>query len=129
MYCEICGREISKGGVAVRIEGTLMKTCIQCSRHGERIQLPITHRAVPQRSKPVSMRKKKALEVVDEYSSLIRKNRETMGLTQDQLGSKINEKGSVISRLESGHMEPDIKTARKLERFFSIKLLQEEGGD
>jgi putative transcription factor len=67
----------------------------------------------------------KILEIVDGYAALVRKNREKKGLTQDQLGEKINEKGSVISRIESGHMEPDIKVAKKLERFFSISLLEE----
>jgi putative transcription factor len=65
------------------------------------------------------------VELVDDYSSKVRKNRERLGLTQDQLGAKINEKGSVISRIESGHMEPDLKMAKKLERFLGVTFLEE----
>ena len=125
MYCEICGREITKSTVNVRIEGSQMKTCIPCSRLGERIfqkkQTP-TVKTTPQRPIP---KPEKILELVDDYSVLVRKNREKKGLTQDQLGEKINEKGSVISRIESGHMGPDTKITKKLERFFSINLLEE----
>jgi putative transcription factor len=81
-----------------------------------------TIKASPRRSISKS---EKILEVVDDYAVLVRKNREKKELTQDQLGEKINEKGSVISRIESGHMAPDIKIAKKLERFFSINLLEE----
>jgi putative transcription factor len=71
------------------------------------------------------IRATQTVEIVDDYSSKVRKNRERLGLTQDQLGSKVNEKGSVISRIESGHMEPDLKMAKKLGRFLGISLLEE----
>lgn len=65
------------------------------------------------------------MEIVDDCAVLVRKNRERLGLTQDQLGAKINEKGSVISRIESAHMEPDMRMAKKLERFLGVKLFEE----
>ncbi len=125
MNCEICGREITKGPVSVRIEGSMMRTCGTCARLGERVVVkkhsPQTQ-AAPRR--PVA-RVEKSVEIVDDYSSKVRKNRDRLGLTQDQLGAKINEKGSVISRIESGHMEPDLKMAKKLERFLGATLLEE----
>lgn len=128
MNCEICGREVPKGRVQVRIEGTLMKTCGACARLGERVfSRPPGSRPVQPRHKPrsPSPRASKVLEVVDDYSRIVRQSREKLGLTQEQLGGKINEKGSVISRIESGHMEPDLKMVKKLERFLSISLLEE----
>jgi putative transcription factor len=125
MNCEICGREISGDPLVVRIEGSRVNTCRACARLGERIsgmsgkQVRGTTRRKP------SVKAEKIVEVVDDYANLVRKNREKKGITQDQLGAKINEKGSVISRIESGHMEPDLKVAKKLERFFSITLLEE----
>ncbi|MFQ6105934.1 MAG: multiprotein-bridging factor 1 family protein, partial [Candidatus Hydrothermarchaeaceae archaeon] len=58
------------------------------------------------------------------YNELVRKARERMRLTQEELGKKINEKTSVITRIESGKMIPDDKLARKLENFLNIKILQ-----
>ncbi len=128
MNCEICGREVPKERVQVRIEGTLMKTCGNCARLGERVfSRPKTPAPVQQRhvARAPSPRASKVLDVVDDYARIVRQNREKLGLTQEQLGGKINEKGSVISRIESGHMEPDLKMAKKLERFLSVKLLEE----
>jgi putative transcription factor len=129
MNCEICGRDIVGSPLTVKIESSLMKTCKACAKLGERtyektnVERP-KGTFSQRRSAPVP-KKEKTFDIVDDYSTLIRKNREKMGLTQDQLGSKINEKGSVISRIETRHMEPDIRVAKKLERFFSITLLEE----
>jgi putative transcription factor len=127
MNCEICGREIEGGALSVRIEGSLMRTCRTCAKLGERVfeSRPKAIAKAKSPVKPYSPSPEKVLEVVDGYGKIIRSNRERMELTQEELGAKINEKGSVISRIESGHMEPDIKVARKLERFFSVTLLEE----
>jgi putative transcription factor len=125
MNCEICGKEITGEPLVVRIEGSRVNTCRACARLGERVS-GIREKQIqtaPKRKPHVKV--EKIVELVDDYANLVRKNREKIGLTQDQLGSKINEKGSVISRIESGHMEPDLKVAKKLERFFSITLLEE----
>jgi ribosome-binding protein aMBF1 (putative translation factor) len=45
-----------------------------------------------------------------------------MGLSQEDLGRKINEKPSVISHLETGSMKPSDALARKLEHALKIEL-------
>lgn len=115
--------------VSVRIEGTLMKACRRCAYHGERVFTKPRASNKPSVAKTpyISTRSsEKVLDLVEDYARVVRENREAKGLTQDQLGSKINEKGSVISRIESGHMHPNIKVARKLEKFFKIELLEEQ---
>lgn len=131
MNCEICGREIIGEARAVKIEGTLMMTCRACSGLGERIVMrkqKAQTRGTSRISTPRTERAERVVDVVESYAKIIRQNREKAGLTQEQLGAKINEKGSVISRLESGQMKPDMKVARKLERFFGIKLFEEMEG-
>lgn len=127
MYCEICGRESVGEGLPVRIEGTLMKVCKSCAPHGEQV---FEKKKKPERTAQRVTRTRprvteKTLEIVDDYTKIIRQNREKVGLTQEQLGAKINEKGSVIARIESGHMRPDLRVTKKLERIFSITLLEE----
>ncbi len=133
MECEVCGRKIWGKPVSVVIEGTEMKTCKQCARFGREAK---TWSRVPRREpgKPVAVTRKRypyggkrepILEVVEDYSSIIRRAREARKLTQEELGRKINEKVSVIARLEAGKMKPSVEIAKKLERALDIKILEE----
>ena len=45
------------------------------------------------------------------------------------MGKKINERVSVINRIESGKMTPDTKLTRKLEKALNIKLLEKVDND
>jgi uncharacterized protein (TIGR00270 family) len=47
-----------------------------------------------------------------------------LNLTQEQLAKKLNEKSSVIKRIEEG-WEPPPTLIRKIEKFFNIKLTEE----
>ena len=72
-------------------------------------------------------RKKDALsrgemELAEDYHKRIIKGRRTKDLTQEELAKRINEKKSVISRLETGEMRPSDRLVKKLEKELSIKL-------
>ncbi len=125
MECEICGSYIPGEGLSIKLEGTFVKACRKCVKLGERVYT----RKKESTEKPFhGVRRKKPekiIEPLEDIGDIIRVNREKAGLTQEQLGSKINEKGSVIARIESGHMRPDMKVARKLERFFGVSLQEE----
>ncbi len=54
----------------------------------------------------------------------MRKAREKKEWSREELGEKIYEKASVISRVESGKMVPDIKLAKKFERILHVTLLE-----
>ena len=62
------------------------------------------------------------LELVEDFSQKIRSAREARGWKQADLGAKINERVSVIAKLESGMMTPGDELVRKLERELGIKL-------
>jgi len=63
------------------------------------------------------------LELKEDYYKVIKQAREKLGLSQEALGRKINEKPSVIKLLESGKLKPDNMLARKLEHFLKVQLL------
>jgi len=125
MNCEICGKDVLEKAVDVDVEGTRMKVCRDCSKLGKRRVAPAAKPAFKSHRRAPAPKKEKVVEIVDDCAVVVRKNRERLGLTQDQLGGEINEKGSIISRIESGHMEPDIRMAKKLERFLGVTLLEE----
>jgi putative transcription factor len=132
MECEVCGRKIWGKPLTTVIEGTEMKTCKQCGRFGREAKTwsrlpkrePAGRVSLPKKRRPYS-RRLPEIEVVANYSSIIRRAREAKKLTQEELGKRINEKVSVIARLEAGKMTPSVEIARKLERALDIKLLEE----
>jgi putative transcription factor len=62
-------------------------------------------------------------EIIEDYTSKIRQAREKLGLTHEELAKKINEKTSVIGKLETGKIQPSNILATKLEHALKIKLL------
>jgi len=145
-YCEICGSVFEGRGIERMIEGTKMIVCSNCARFGEATKRspPVTSETsvIPVRRKrrtttrtytPKSKRKKVTIpspekffsryEIVEDYSTIIRKAREKMELTQEELGQELNVKGSVIQKLEIGKTKPtDPKFIIKLEAILNIKI-------
>lgn len=126
MHCEVCGRDIERP-VKAEIEGVTVKVCSKCARFGTAKSPPRRHTAgKPRRAagRQGFRTKETVLECVDDYSGVIRAAREKKGMKREDLGRMINEKESVIARLESGSMVPDTKLARKVERALSVKILE-----
>jgi putative transcription factor len=62
-------------------------------------------------------------ELVEDYPVKIRQAREILGLSHDDLGKRINEKVSLLRKIETGKMTPDNRLASLLERTLKIKLV------
>lgn len=125
MVCEVCGREVERT-IKVLIEGTAVEACSSCSRFGKRIvATPKGPRySSYQKKRPMYRLVKPRTDIVEDYHDRIRIARERSGLTQEELGKHINEKASVINRLEARHMPPDEKLAKKLEKVLDISLFE-----
>ena len=63
-------------------------------------------------------------ELALDYHKLIQQARNRLGWSQEELGQKINERKSVISKLENKSMKPDDKLVRKLEKALGISLME-----
>jgi len=66
-------------------------------------------------------------EVAQDYDQRIRSARESAGLSQEELASQLNEKASLIRKLEHGETLPSDGVQTKLERNLDIEL--SAGGD
>ncbi|MBA7704505.1 hypothetical protein ES703_113317 [subsurface metagenome] len=64
------------------------------------------------------------LEIVIDYAKRIRNVRNNLKLNQDQFAQKLNEKPSLLRRIEAGKVEPTIKLAKKIQEVYKIKLLK-----
>ena len=65
--------------------------------------------------------------LAQDYDQRIRSAREDTGMSQEDLAKKLNEKASLIRKLERGDVLPSDGVQNKLERELSISL-SEEGG-
>lgn len=123
MRCEICGKKIIGRPVRVKIEGSVMQTCKDCSKFGKVQKEP--PRTIKPRTAPHRPRvREPSYEVSEDFNTVIRLAREKKGWSREDLAQKIYEKASVINRIESGKMIPDIKLARKLEKILNVTLLE-----
>jgi putative transcription factor len=132
LRCEVCGRKIHGSPIRAVIEGAKLTVCSECSKHGKIIREEPTLKQGPPR-KPLAsipVKKKTATatvditqEIVEGYNSKIRQAREKLGISHEELGKKINEKASVLRKLETGKMKPNNMLVTKLEHALKIKLL------
>lgn len=128
--CEICGIQIIDHGERVYVEGNLLTVCKACSKRGkpsnnqQNIQ-----RKLPARPKKIERPDKITFEdsaiLVKDFSEVIRNSRMSKGFTHEQLGFLIQERASLLRKIESGSLKPDEVLAKKLERFFRINLYTE----
>jgi len=134
LRCEVCGRKIHGAPIRALIEGAKLTVCIECSKHGRIIreeEAEVGQRVPKKPLTPVSFVPRKPAkakvdttqEIVEGYDSKIRQAREKLGLSHEELGKKINEKASVLSKLETGKMTPNNLLVTKLEHVLKIKLL------
>lgn len=106
-----------------KIEGTVLEVCEECLRYGEKIEEPKRITKIPKKKKLVSLPPvEEETVLVNNYGILIIQARKKRNLTREEFAKKINEKESVIRRVESEEMKPDDALTKKIEKFLEIKL-------
>jgi len=68
-------------------------------------------------------------EIATDYDDLLRDARESRGLSQEELADQLNEKASLIRKLERGDTLPTDEVQRKLERALDISLVEGQSAD
>ena len=134
MICELCGADVPHTK-NVAIESTVLSVCSSCARFGDEVATPVVRRGTmpPVIAQRLEARQRRLtprdvytetgeLELAEDFPQRIRAAREARGWKQADLGAKINEKVSVIAKLESGAISPGDPLVRKLEHELGIKL-------
>ncbi|MCI4335185.1 MAG: helix-turn-helix domain-containing protein [Thermoplasmata archaeon] len=67
------------------------------------------------------------LELVPDWGRRIREAREKLTWTPEELAKRLNEKKSVVLKLESGSFHPPDATVRKVERLLHVRLRANPG--
>ncbi len=121
--CEMCGKE-TEDLFKARIEGTEMAVCRPCTKYGKVFaSLKQKDAKAKKFSIPQPKEEKPEETIVENFSQLLRKARENSQLTQEDFAKKINEKLSILQKMEAGLFLPSIDHARKLERLLGLKLI------
>ncbi|MEM3018214.1 MAG: multiprotein bridging factor aMBF1 [Candidatus Bathyarchaeia archaeon] len=138
MNCEVCGSTIYGPPKRIVIESSRLLVCSRCSSLGqpdlrrEEKLVYSTRRASgspgPARaSKPTSTRlpaEVEELEIADDFPDLVRRAREKSKMSQQDLARMVKERLSIIQKIESGKMTPDLKLTHALEHVLKVRLLQ-----
>jgi len=138
--CPICGSIIWGRGQRVLIEGARITVCQSCAQHGTKVtRKPSSSYSINKvpHSMPYSNKAKTRakstfkppqpiddIEIVNDYAKKIRNARAARKLNQDQFAQKLNEKPSLLRRIEAGKAKPTLKLAKKIEQVYNIKLLE-----
>ena len=127
MNCEICGNPIIGVSQVVLVDGAKLRVCNNDAKLGTAVKETVRPQGfVPRAINSPLIPKfdiiEGELELRDDFGTAVKSAREKMGLSQDQLAAKINERASLIRHVETGKMRPDGVLATKLERFLKIDL-------
>ena len=152
VQCEMCGTETG-APKTVKVEGAELEVCADCADFGTEVRTEETSSTSTKYSTSSSSSSSSGSgsgsggsssssgsgggrrrdmfddmdEVVPDYDGRIRSARESRGLSQEDLARELNEKASLIRKLERGDMLPTDSVQSKLERELDIALT--EGGD
>lgn len=139
MNCELCGKEITKG-TTVNVEKSKIEVCEECKKYGKEVfsaeEEDLSKNKILQRIK----KKKNSAQGTDlygdeekelalDYSERIENARIEKDLTQEELAKLINEKRSVIAKLERNDMRPSDDLRKKLENTLEIELMEKIEGE
>ncbi len=159
VQCEMCGDETSSPKT-IKVEGAKLDVCSNCTDFGTAVKQPSSSSSSTKYSTGSSSSSSSSSssgggtsggtstgttssggsrqdmfddmdELAADYDDRVRNARESKGLSQSELANELNEKASLIRKIERSDTLPSDRVQSKLERFLDIDLNAEgaSGGD
>src|SRR5271157_885646 len=145
MLCEMCGKDVAATS-RVRLERSVLSLCPDCAKFGTPVD-PVPSPALSDAGPRTAFRPgvtagratgtRRRLEERDLYQEIgemelapdwnkrIRLAREARQWTPEVFGKKLNEKKSVVLKIESGSFRPPDALVRKIEHLLQVRLRAE----
>lgn len=117
--CELCGRQTGEVYKIV-VEEAELRVCAKCAK-GKNAIAENSYEVTPKHHH-VQMSQKEEEDIVEGYGNKIQKARERMKLPLKVLAEMINEKETLLLRIEQGKTRPNEELEKKLEKALGIKL-------
>jgi putative transcription factor len=154
VQCEMCGAETQSPNT-IKVEGAELDVCDECTDFGTEVQTADSGSSTKYSTSSSSSSSTSSAggsastsssssqssgggrrqdmfdemgELVQDFDERIRAARESAGLSQSDLADQLNEKASLIQKLEHGDHLPSDDVQQKLERSLDIDLT-ESGSD
>ncbi|WP_084156849.1 multiprotein bridging factor aMBF1 [Haladaptatus cibarius] len=150
VQCEMCGAETASPK-KIKVEGAELDVCDNCVDFGTEVKTQQSSTTSTKYSTSSSSGKSSGSsgtsspssggsrsrpsdmfddmdEIVQDYDDRIRDARESSGLSQEDLAKELNEKASLIRKLERGDMLPSDRVQKKLEKKLEISLTAGSAG-
>ena len=149
VQCEMCGTETSTPD-RIKVEGAELDVCDSCTEFGTKVDTGDSSSSTSTKYSTSSSgsgssgsasggtsttssgggggggRSRDMFDDIDElaqnYDDIIREGREGAGYSQEELAKNLNEKASLIRKLEQGEMLPTDEMQQKLERTLDVDL-------
>lgn len=116
--CELCGKE-SDSLQKVKIEGATLNVCDSCSDIGKSVGT----KSKKKKTKKSRGRSKRPSQVLrNDYGTALKEARESEQLSLKEVADDLNEKESLISKIEKQELKPDETLAKKLAKKFGLTL-------
>ncbi|HLM70876.1 MAG: helix-turn-helix domain-containing protein [Candidatus Lutacidiplasmatales archaeon] len=144
MLCEMCGNDVASTS-RVRLEGSVLSLCPECSRFGTLVDpvpapapavetgsrfrpaMPVTRPSGPRRRMEERdlYQEIGEMELAPDWNKRIRVAREALVWTPEDFAKKLNEKKSVVLKIEAGNFRPPDALVRKIEHLLKVRLRAE----
>lgn len=140
MICEMCGNDVATL-TQVRVEGSVLGLCADCSKFGDVVAAAAAPAGSPIRRSAVTSdieervrvragrfqerdlyKELPEMELAPDWPKRIRLAREHLTWSPEELGKRLNEKKSLVLKIESGNFRPPDAMVRKIERLLKIRL-------
>ncbi len=118
----MCGKQASDIYV-IDVEGAQLRVCAKCARGEKVISKDIPKpSASGQAIQPERRNPEEEMELIEGYGRAVREAREAMKLPLKVLAEMLNEKETLLLRVEEEKTKPTIQLTAKLEKALNIRL-------
>jgi len=149
VQCEMCGAETANPKT-IKVEGAELDVCSDCTEFGTEVKTESSSSTSTKYSTSSSggssgssssggnssggSRRRRDMfdemqELASDYDERIRNAREEASYSQEELASELNEKASLVRKLERGDILPSDDVRKKLEKKLGVSLLEAVEGD
>ena len=115
----MCGSK-TDSTTKVKIEGAVLKACDSCKDLGTEVKTSSNKKK--RKKKSSSSRKRSEKVLVPDYGEKVKDAREDEQLSIKEVADDLNEKESLLKKIESEDLKPDKSLAGKLADRFNITL-------
>ena len=117
--CQLCGED-SDNLKKTKIEGAVMKVCSSCSDMGDVVEQKKKKKTKKKSSK--TYRPKDTEKLTSNYGEKLKEAREDRKLSIKELADSLNEKASLIKKIEREDLKPEKSLANKLSKELDVTL-------